>query len=252
MKFLFMSMLIIKACGGKDEAKECKIIETQAAFYGITTKIIAPKTKEELKAMLLTDQPYDYIYVSTHGNDEGMCNEDNSLDVNWIEFGLMLCENLTLSHRSILMLSCCRGGLNQVAYDLFNSCPDISYVVGPRRSLIAEEMQICYCLLLFLMVQKDVDPVVACEKIKAATDIRFFFSDRLEVEAEPAYLARTEFNIPRFEKLWEQMDEQEAEKLKEAIGLETAPVQEVAENKNITTETLMESSNGKPVNKIES
>lgn len=246
-----MSMLIIKACGGKDEDKECKIIETQAEFYGIKTKTIIPKSKEDLKEKVSTDEPYDYIYVSTHGNDEGMCNESSSLDVSWIEFGLMLCEQQTLSKDSILMLSCCRGGLNQVAYDLFNSCPDISYVVGPRKSLIAEEMQICYSLLLFLMVQKDVDPVVACERIKAATDIRFFFSDRLEAEVEPAYLARTDFNIPRFEKLWEQMDQEEAEKLKEAIGLETAAVQEPKEDENGVAVRSNESLNGKTAGKVE-
>ena len=147
-KYFFMSMLIIKACGVNEEENECKIIETQASLYGIKSKIIEPKNKAQLEEMLKTASPYDFIYVSTHGNDEGMCNKDESLDVSWIEFGLLLCENRTLSENSILMLSCCRGGLNQVAYDLFNSCPDITYVVGPRTSLAAKQMQICYSILL--------------------------------------------------------------------------------------------------------
>ena len=227
-----MSMLIIKACGVKNEDSECKIIETQASLYGIDSKIIEPKNKAELKEMLVTEKPYDFIYVSTHGNDEGMCNKDESLDVSWIEFGLMLCENMTLSEDSILMLSCCRGGLNQVAYDLFNSCPAITYVVGPRTGLEAEQMQICYSILLYLIVARDIDPVVACEKVKAATDIRFFFSDRLEAETEPAYFARTEYNRPRFDALLEEMDAIEAAALKEELGLEaTAEVQDLREQK---------------------
>lgn len=184
-----MSMLIIQACGTKEEKEECKIVRTQASSYGITTKLIAPKTKEELEDGLDSDEPYDYIYVSSHGNEDSLCSDSKSLSVCWLEFGLMLCESGALGDNTVIMLSCCRGGLNQVAYGLFHSCPGIQYVVGPRAKLGSSDMQICYSLLLYMMVQKDLDPVVACEKIRLATDIRFYFSDRLEVETEDGYLS---------------------------------------------------------------
>ena len=80
-----------------------------------------------------------------------------------------------------------------------------------------------------MIVEGDIDPVIACEKIKAATDIRFFFSDRLEAEIEPAYLARTAHNEPRFDALFAEMGEKEAALLKEELGLQTAPVHEAKE-----------------------
>ena len=44
--------------------------------------------------------------------------------------------------------------------------------------------------------------IVACEKIKQGTDIRFICFDRLETEAEPGYLMRVQsYGIPWKENL---------------------------------------------------
>ena len=183
-----MSMLIVKACGVAGETEECQMVRDQAEAYGMTTKTISPKTKEELDGQLFSSEGYDYIYVSSHGNERMLCNHDNSIQITWLEFGLMLCDSGALNERTIIMLSCCRGGLNQVAFALFHSCDDVRYVVGPRVILDPYQMHICYGLLLYLLVQRDLDPVMACKKIEKATDIRFFFSDRLEVETGYAYV----------------------------------------------------------------
>lgn len=204
-------MLIIKACGVQDEERECRIIQEQAEMYGINTKTITPSTADQLREALNSGETYDYIYLSCHGNEEGICNGSGTMDLEWHEFGTLLCETACMNESAILMLSCCRGGLNQVAYDLFWSCEQISYVVGPRRSLASRDMHACYSLLLYLMVEKDLDPVVACEKIKLSTDIRFFFSDRLEAVTEPSFIRREDELREKYLPIWKAQEQADYE-----------------------------------------
>lgn len=70
----------------------------------------------------------------------------------------------------------------QVAYTLFWNCTHISYVLGPRQSLSSVDMHICFGIFLYNVEIKNNDPVVACEKIKCATDQRFSCYDRQEEE----------------------------------------------------------------------
>jgi len=181
-------ILIIKACGVKGEDHECSNIKTQAELYNIETQLIEPNTIEELSASLSENKSFDYIYLSSHGDADGLCNNTQSISLTWFEFGVMLCETGCMNENCILMLSCCRGGLNQVAFDLFYCCDKISYIVGPRQSLPASDMLISFNLLLYNITFRGLDPIVACEKIKAGTDIRFVCFDKLEVETEPSYI----------------------------------------------------------------
>jgi len=183
-------ILIIKACGVAGEDQECKNILTQAKMYGISTDLISPTNVTELTAGLQNGQKYDYIYLSSHGNDQGLCNHNQTLDISWFDFGVLLCSSMCMNYDCILMLSCCRGGLNQVAYDLFYCCRKIAYVVGPRQSLASHDMLICFNILLYNLTHRGLDPIVSCEKIKAGTDIRFVCFDKLEVEIETSYLLR--------------------------------------------------------------
>jgi hypothetical protein len=185
-------MLIIKACGIQGEDQECEVIKQQADLYGVPVKVITPSSKDALRKALSSGEEHDYIYLSTHGNDQGICNHDSSLDVSWRELGEILCESECMNEDCLLMLSCCRGGLNQVAYTLFYCCPNISYVIGPRQSLTTPEMLIAYNVLMYNTINRDVDPVVSCKKVEAATDLRMVCFDRLEVEAEASYVLMAE------------------------------------------------------------
>ena len=185
-------ILIIKACGNNGEEYEIYSIKTQAMLYGIQCDLIEPKTAEELDMRLQSGQQYDYIYLSSHGNEQGLCNDSRTLNMSWNDFAFSLCNSMCMNEDCILMLSCCRGGLNQVAYDLFYNCPKIAYVVGPRQSLRSSEMLIAYNIFLYNVVHRNLDPIVACEKIKLGTDIRFVCFDKLEVETEVSYMQRVE------------------------------------------------------------
>jgi len=194
------NLLILRACGLGDEKKECDNIKTQAELYGIDVHDYCPKNNEELTDILNYGVEYDYIYLSSHGDAVGFANESETVDYSWFDFGVMLCGAMCMKPDCIIMLSCCRGGLNQVAYDLFFCCTKISYIVGPRQSLSSDEMLISFNILLYNLEHRKVDPIIGCERIKAATDLRFICFDRLETEGELAYLIRAE----QYENSWKE------------------------------------------------
>ena len=89
----------------------------------------------------------------------------------------------------------------QVAYTLFYSCNHISYVLGPRQSLSSIDMHICFGIFLYNMEIRKTDPVVACEKIKCATDQRFSCYDREEEEMNLGNYKTADFVYDIYEKV---------------------------------------------------
>ncbi len=173
-------ILILKACGSPDEPYECNGICEQAKLYGIESVCKCVNDNLDLENILLSNGLFDYIYLSAHGNSEGFASEKAKVNMSWQRLALLLCSSKCMNENSILMLSCCRGGLMEVAYDIFLTCQQICYVLGPRQSLTSADMHICFGIFLYNMEVRRVDPVVACEKIKLATDQRFSCYDREE------------------------------------------------------------------------
>lgn len=193
------NILILRACGLKDEKQECDNIKSQAELYKLEIHDYCPKNNSELVAILNKGISFDYIYLSSHGSDTGFGNESGAIDYTWFDFGVELCSSMCMKEDCIILLSCCRGGLNQVAYDLFYCCSKIAYIVGPRQSLFTHDMLISFNILLYNLEHRNVDPIIACEKVKLGTDIRFVCFDRLETEAEAGYTMRIE-NMREHEK----------------------------------------------------
>ena len=173
-------ILILKACGSSDEPHECNGICEQAQLYGIESVCKCVRDNEELEKILYSNGLFDYIYLSAHGNSEGFASEDEHVTMSWKKLAILLCESKCMNEDSILMLSCCRGGLMEIAYDIFLTCQQINYILGPRQSLTSADMHIRFGIFLYNMEIRSVDPVVACEKIKLATDQRFSCYDRQE------------------------------------------------------------------------
>lgn len=181
-------ILILRACGSKDEEEECANIASQCRLYEFEVDDRCPRNHKELKEALYCGEKYDYIYLSSHGNENGFGNEDDTIDVPWSVFSYLLCESQCMQDDCIIYLSCCRGGLHQVAYELLLNCRSISYIVGPRQSLNSAEMLISFSILLFNLEYRNIDPIVASEKIKCSTDLRFICFDRLETLEEYGFL----------------------------------------------------------------
>ena len=173
-------ILVLKACGSSDEPHECNGICEQAQLYGIEPVCKCVHDNEELEKILYSNGLFDYIYLSAHGCSEGFASEDEKVNMSWKRLAMLLCNSKCMNEDSILILSCCRGGLMEVAYDIFLTCQQICYVLGPRQSLTSADMHICFGIFLYNMEIRGVDPVVACEKIKLATDQRFSCYDRQE------------------------------------------------------------------------
>lgn len=182
--------LIIQACGHSDEPLEIENIKAQAELYDMNTIVKCVNDNDSLKLVLKNSGQFDYIYLSTHGNEEGFCNESQTLAMKWFDLGGLICEYNCLKSDCILLLSCCRGGLNEVAYDMFWNCGKIEYVVGPRQSLTSADLLIGFNLLLYNLEHRKIDPIVACDKVLNGTDIRFKCFDRMETMSDPAYIAR--------------------------------------------------------------
>lgn len=173
-------ILVIKACGSSDEPHECNGICEQAQLYGIESVCKCVKDNEDIENILYSHAFFDYIYLSAYGNAEGFASEDGKVNMSWQKLAMLLCKSKCMNEDSILMLSCYRGGLMEVAYDIFLTCQQICYVLGPRQSLSSADMHICFGIFLYNMEMRRVDPVVACEKIKLATDQRFSCYDKEE------------------------------------------------------------------------
>lgn len=173
-------ILILKACGNTEETLECNGLCEQAKLYCLEPVCAFVTNNDDLDTILTTNGKFDYIYLSAHGCVDSFSSSDGKVDMEWSEFASCLCSSDCMNDDCILMLSCCRGGLMQVAYSLFYSCGHISYVLGPRQDLSSIDMQICFSVFLYNVEIKNYDPVVACEKIKCATDQRFSCYDRQE------------------------------------------------------------------------
>jgi len=192
-------ILILRACGIKGEAEECNGISNQAKLYDLEVFDYCPKDNVEVSNCLENEVQYDYIYLSSHGNDEGFMSEDGNVNYSWKDFGEMLCDTNCMKEGCIVMLSCCRGGLNQVAYTLFSFCSKIDYIVGPRQSLCAHDMLISFNVLLYNLERRYVDPIVACSKILLSTDIRFICFDRLETTRSADYIIYQKYFLEKQE-----------------------------------------------------
>ena len=78
------------------------------------------------------------------------------------------------------ILPCCRDELIEVDYEMSLICNKTCNVLMTILSRIWEVVHICFGIFLYDLEIRGIDPVVACEKIKLATDQRFSCYDRQE------------------------------------------------------------------------
>lgn len=187
-----MKRLLVLVASEDIEQAEVKNITSQIELYGIKSDQYDIKTKDDLTKALHNGSKYDYIYLATHGCDTNFGNISGTLNITWIQFAAMICASECYRANSIFLHSCCRGGLNQVAWKMFNCCEQIEFVCGPRNNITPLDLIIAFNLFLFHVEVRKLDPVVAADKVRDAIDIRLVCYDRLDAEADPAYLKHCE------------------------------------------------------------
>ena len=184
-------MLILVASEDINEA-EVKNISSQIEMYGIESDRFDIKSEQDLFDALTNGNDYEYIYLATHGCDTNFGCISGALDITWIQFAALVCTSGCNKEGTIFLHSCCRGGLNQVAWKMFNCCGHIEFVCGPRNNIEPVDLITAFNLFLYHLEVRKLDPVVAAEKVRSALDIRLVCHDRMETEVEPAYTAHCE------------------------------------------------------------
>lgn len=184
-------LLVLKA---SEDIKKAEIdnIVNQIKLYDIESDVFEITSFENLQKALRNGEKYDYVYLATHGCDTNFGNISGSLSVTWIQFAALICASECNKPGSIFLHSCCRGGLNQVAWKMFRCCDNIEFICGPRNNISPVDLVISFNLFLFHREVRNLDPVVCADKVRQAVDIRLVCYDRLDIEVEPAYMQHCE------------------------------------------------------------
>lgn len=180
-------MLILKASEDIDNA-ELQSIVHQSSLYNIESEIVEIKDENDLQNCIYNGNKYDYIYLATHGCKDSFGNISDTLNVSWIKFAAYVCSGEIANPEAIFFHSCCRGGLNKVAWEMFACCQQIEYVCGPRHDVYNLDLLISFNLFIYFIENRKIDPVRASEKVMEATDVRLVCLDRIETELEGGYI----------------------------------------------------------------
>ncbi len=161
-------------------------IYAHSKHYGIETTLKDISSIIELQTALKTSVKYDYIYFAGHGDET--CFTDNKVfNSSWSEIGKIICQADCLTKGAIIMLYCCKGGINTVAFQLMAECPKIEYICGAKQNVASIDLIIGFNVFMYNVEKRQIDPVLSADKATAATEIRFECFDRVDVEANPLY-----------------------------------------------------------------
>ena len=184
-------MLVIKA--GEDIADaEITNVVSQLSLYEIEATREEINSYRDLYEVLHKGVNYDYIYLATHGCETSWGNISGTVSISWIQFAALICSSGVANPGCIFLHSCCRGGLSQVAWQMFACCEKIEFVCGPRNNVYSVDLITAFNLFLYNIEVKRIDAVRAAEKVLLATDIRLVCFDRVETIVEQAYAAHCE------------------------------------------------------------
>lgn len=180
--------LLILVASTDIEQSEVNNIASQAELYGIEPIIHTIDSINTLDKVLVETGQIDYLYLASHGCEDHMGDISGTVKITWQDFATSMCESAALSQNTIFMHSCCRGGLNQVAWKMFDACELIGYVCGPRSNVTPVDLITAFNLFIYNVERKGVDPVAAAKKVELATDVRLVCFDRVEETSSFGYL----------------------------------------------------------------
>lgn len=174
-------LLIIKASSDLC-ATEIAHIRTIAELIDIEVEVFDLCKPETFSSDMSGKGKYDYVYLASHASMEGFGEPDGSKMTDWAVFGDALRVADCLRDGSILLLACCRGGLKYVALLLFESCPHVDYVCGPRWVVTGLDLTAGFHVFVYNMEVRREQPSCSAERASKATGFDFFCYDRVELE----------------------------------------------------------------------
>jgi len=116
---------------------------------------------------------YDFLYLGAHANTESFGESDGCPTYAWDELALALCSSDCLNYGSVLMLGCCRGGLKEVAYQLFCACDKIDYICGPRWTVTGPDISAGFHVYIYNHVVRREQPSTSIMRASKATGYDF-------------------------------------------------------------------------------
>lgn len=131
--------------------------------------------------------PWSYVYVCSHGNGQTFGDDALNLDVPWEDLSQWIC--LKLDDGATFLIACCRGGFNEVAYQIFSGCGMVDVVIGPRFNAYSGDLRAGFIAYLHHVESRHNDPTAAAIAATAAAGIDFKMYDRLETTASDDYRA---------------------------------------------------------------
>lgn len=177
-------LMIVQAIDD-DCSAEINHLKSIAEMFGMTHCLVELKCIKEFKKKLCSGDLYDYIYLAAHANPIAFGTSDGSVSITWGEFAMALCETQCLNAGSILLLGCCRGGLQRVAETLFENCDQIDYVCGPRWTVTSHDLTAGFHVFVYNIEIRREQPSTAVQRASGATGYDFFCYDRVESEDKP-------------------------------------------------------------------
>jgi hypothetical protein len=151
-------------------------------MYGMDHECLDFKSPDIFMAAVKGKKPFDYIYLCAHANMRGFGEKDGTNLTDWCDFARVLCDSNTLDQGAVLLLACCRGGLKGVAVGLFECCPKIDYVCGPRWLATGPDLTAGLHVFIYNREIRREQPSVAVKRSSDATGYDFFCYDRIELE----------------------------------------------------------------------
>ena len=133
---------------------------------------------------------FDYVYICGHADKTCFGGSgaagDRDVRVLWPELSAAICTKLATESTAIL--ACCRGGLNQVAWDVFIGCDKIDTVIGSLGEVHSEDLRLAFHTILYNVEHRGEHPDVAGQRACAATGRTFRVFDRDDVEVDASFV----------------------------------------------------------------
>lgn len=167
---------------------ETDLIDRVVDPFEIEVKRVEIHKVDDLKS--IPDVLFDYVYICGHADKRAFGGSgeasDRNVEVEWPTLSEAICTKL--ADGAVLFLACCKGGLNQVAFDVFIGCDRVETVIGPLSNVESEDLRLAFHSLVFGIEFRNDDPSVAVQRATDVTGKRFGLFELDQVEVDVNYL----------------------------------------------------------------
>lgn len=181
-------MLILRMGGGEREQRECDTVRAVAQRYGIEVYDAAINEREDLRTVLVQSRGISYLYLSANAKFDGFASKTKNIRMSWLQFGSWLSSNRCLAGEATVLFPSTNGALYQAAFDLFYSCPQISYVIGPPSDTVIQELAVLFEMLLFGIEYRNTDPFISAQRATNSTDVQLMCFERMRTQTGYGFL----------------------------------------------------------------